>query len=79
NLDRFNSAVDTLVTRLESACHIVRLRAYFDDTCQVWCDSFLSYLSYTVTGNRHPIALPPCPMALDSFIGSVDFLPGFTP
>ncbi|KAB1512015.1 conjugal transfer protein TrbE [Photobacterium damselae] len=79
NLDRFNSAVDTLATRLESACHIERLRAYFDDTCQVWCDSFLSYLSYTVTGNWHPIALPPCPMALDSFIGSVDFLPGFTP
>ncbi|TFZ62412.1 conjugal transfer protein TrbE [Photobacterium damselae subsp. piscicida] len=79
NLETFNQAISTLTARLQDSFQLERLQAYFDDGIGVWCDSLLAYLNYTVTGTWHPIALPPCPMALDSFIGSVDFLPGFTP
>jgi type IV secretion system protein VirB4 len=79
NLGRFKQSIETLEGRLSSILHLERLKAYYDEKQALWFDSFLSYLNFTVTGRWHPIMLPPCPMALDSYIGSCDFLPDFTP
>ena len=42
-------------------------------------DKLLQYLHSTLTGLRHPINLPPCPMYLDAIIGGHEFWAGVIP
>jgi type IV secretion system protein VirB4 len=42
-------------------------------------DELLEYINFAMTGNRHPINLPPIPMYLDSYMGGYEFFGGVTP
>lgn len=77
NLERFQTKILSIEGMLRSELHLERLRSY--QSAGVWYDSFLSYLNFCVTGRWHPIQLPDCPMALDSYVGACDFWTGFTP
>ena len=79
NLSRFTQSLQNLISRLNSYLSITRLGAVYDKAANCYYDTMLSYLNFTVTGHWHPIRLPPCPMAIDSYIGCCDFLPDFTP
>lgn len=42
-------------------------------------DELLQYLNRTVTGEDHPINVPPCPMYLDAILGGRELWTGITP
>lgn len=42
-------------------------------------DELLEYINFAMTGNRHPVNLPPIPMYLDSYMGGYEFFGGVTP
>lgn len=42
-------------------------------------EQLLEYINYTITGDNHPIELPPIPMYLDSILGNSEFFGGVTP
>lgn len=42
-------------------------------------DDMLQYLHFCVTGENHPINIPPCPAYLDTLIGNADFYGGIEP
>lgn len=42
-------------------------------------DELLEFINYTITGERHPVNLPPIPMYMDSYIGCHNFFGGVTP
>lgn len=42
-------------------------------------DDFLSYVNFTITGEHHPVNLPPVGMYMDSYIGGQQFYSGVTP
>ena len=75
NLSRFKQSLQNLISRLNSYLSITRLGAVYDKAANCYYDTMLSYLNFTVTGHWHPIRLPPCPMAIDSYIGCCDFYP----
>lgn len=81
-LERFAATLAELEGRLSAHYRLTRLRASRAETPQgrerVY-DEFLAYLQWTITGERHPIQLPPCPMYLDAVIGGQDFVGGTVP
>lgn len=42
-------------------------------------DRLLQYINFTVTGDNHPIRLPPCPMYIDALLGWRNFQHGLAP
>ncbi len=42
-------------------------------------EELLQYLNLTITGDDHPVNLPPCPMFLDSLLGGRELWTGVTP
>jgi type IV secretion system protein VirB4 len=42
-------------------------------------EELLQYLNFAVSGDSHPINLPPCPMYLDSLLGGQELWTGVTP
>jgi type IV secretion system protein VirB4 len=81
-LDDFKGALVELEDALSAALTLQRM------TCRLYTDEFgqrhtrdqlLQYLHYCLTGNNHPINLPPCAMYIDSIIGGHDFWGGVTP
>lgn len=42
-------------------------------------DELLQFLNFCITGDEHPINLPPVPMYIDSIIGGREFRAGLTP
>lgn len=42
-------------------------------------EKLLEFINFALTGNKHPINLPPIPMYIDSYVGCQDFCGGVTP
>jgi type IV secretion/conjugal transfer VirB4 family ATPase len=55
---------------------IVKLNVHGEEIIQ---DQLLQYMHYSLTGNSHPINVPPCPMYLDAVIGGHEFWAGVIP
>jgi type IV secretion system protein TrbE len=81
-LNQFRRDIATFEDRLSGILRLERLRgrrAVAENGREtLFCD-LLSWLQYCVTGLRHPIAVPPCPMYLDSLVGGQDVFTGVTP
>lgn len=81
-LRQFKSALLEVEDRLSSVVDLNRMRGvpYTDETGHEHVnEQLLQYLHYSLTGNPHPINLPPCPMYLDSVIGGHEFWTGIVP
>ena len=81
-LGSFKQSIAELEDGLSGVVHLQRMRAvrYSDE----WGgehvnEEILQYLNFTITGEQHPINLPPCAMYLDSLLGGAEFRTGVTP
>lgn len=81
-LRNFNTAIADFTDRLSNVLTLQRLKTeVYEDAFgneQVH-DHFLSYLHHVISGDMHPIDLPPCPMYLDAVIGAQEFQTGIIP
>ena len=81
-LEKFQATLQELEGRLSAYYRLTRLRALKGPGVQgrerVY-DEFLAYLQWVITGERHRVMLPPCPMYLDAVIGGQDFVGGTVP
>lgn len=81
-LEKFQATLQELEGRLSAYYRLTRLRALKGPGVQgrerVY-DEFLAYLQWVITGERHRVMLPPCPMYLDAIIGGQDFVGGTVP
>lgn len=81
-LRNFNTTIADFTDRLSNVLTLQRLKtevyedAFGNEQVQ---DHFLSYLHYVISGDMHPIDLPPCPMYLDAVIGAQEFQTGIIP
>jgi len=81
-LRQFKSTLFEIEDRLSSVVQLNRMRGipYLDEAGREHInEQLLQYLHYTLTGNPHPINLPPCPMYLDAVIGGHEFWSGIVP
>ena len=81
-LRQFKAALLEIEDRLSSVVDLTRMRGipYVDeDSREHINEQLLQYLHYALTGQPHPINLPPCPMYLDAVIGGHEFWPGIVP
>jgi type IV secretion system protein VirB4 len=81
-LEQFRFALDELEDQLSGALVLRRLRGrpYEDEHGRAHvADLLLQYLHYAVSGQNHPVNLPPCPMYLDAVIGGHELWGGVTP
>lgn len=81
-LKQFKDAVNEMEDQFSSIFLLDRMRGeeYFDDFGRKHIrDGMLQYLHYCVTGDNHPINLPPVGMYLDTLIGNVEFYGGIAP
>lgn len=81
-LAEFKATVANLEDALSSVVSLKRLRGepYEDETGRQHVnDRLLQHLHFAVTGDNHPINLPPCPMYLDAVIGGREMWGGVTP
>lgn len=81
-LRQFKSALLEIEDRLSSVLDLTRMMGvpYVDEDGREHVnDQLLQYLHYSLTGNPHPINLPPCPMYLDAIIGGHEFWSGIVP
>jgi len=81
-LRQFKSALLEIEDRLSSVVDLSRMQGvpYLDEAGREHInDQLLQYLHYALTGNPHPINLPPCPMYLDAVIGGHEFWSGIRP
>ena len=78
-LTQFNERLIEIEGQLSSVLRLTRLRgeSFVDEYGERQTrDHLLAHLSACITGRRHPILLPPCPMYLDAVIGGHDFWTG---
>lgn len=81
-LRQFKSALLEIEDRLSSVLDLNRMQGipYVDEDGREHInDQLLQFLHYSLTGNPHPINLPPCPMYLDAVIGGHEFWSGIVP
>lgn len=81
-LAQFKSALLEIEDRLSSVLDLNRMKGipYTDEAGREHInDQLLQFLHYSLTGNPHPINLPPCPMYLDAVIGGHEFWTGIVP
>lgn len=81
-LAQFKSALIEIEDRLSSVLTLNRMKGipYTDEAGREHInDPLLQFLHYSLTGNPHPINLPPCPMYLDAVIGGHEFWTGIVP
>lgn len=81
-LRQFKSALLEIEDRLSSVLSLTRMQGvpYVDESGREHInDQLLQFLHYALTGNPHPINLPPCPMYLDAVIGGHEFWSGIVP
>jgi type IV secretion system protein VirB4 len=81
-LRQFKSALLEIEDRLSSVLDLNRMQGipYLDEDGREHInDQLLQFLHYSLTGNPHPINLPPCPMYLDAVIGGHEFWSGIVP
>lgn len=75
----FKRRIKALEDNLSTVLSMERLRGHKvvqEDGTEIIEDDLLSYLQFCITGIAHPVALPPCPMYLDSILGGQDFYTG---
>lgn len=78
----FKGALAELEDALRSELTIERMvaRRYTDEFGRSHeNDELLQFLNFCVTGDDHPVNLPPVPMYIDSIIGGREFRSGLTP
>lgn len=81
-LRQFKAALFEIEDRLSSVIQLKQMKgvSYTDEFGREHIyDQLLQHLHYALTGYAHPIHLPPCPMYLDSVIGSYEFWSGIVP
>ncbi len=75
-VEAFKSAIADVEDTLSACVRLRRLRSRrsANETGHTFVeDELLSHLNACITGQDHPIALPPVPMYLDSILGGQDF------
>lgn len=78
----FKQQLDELEDALSGCLRIQRMlgRRYTDsDGIEHVNEELLQYLNYCITGENHPINLPPIPMYIDAMLGGQDLFTGMTP
>lgn len=81
-LDKFKRDINDLGASLANTLKISRMHGmrYVDEWGKSHInDQLLQYLNFSITGNFHPINIPPCPMYLDAVIGCQELWGGVTP
>lgn len=81
-LETFRRECDIFQMRLSTVLNMKRLGSRTveeEDGRKTTYDDFLSWLHFCVTGVRQPIALPPCPMFIDSLVGGQEMWSGVVP
>ena len=81
-MEKFQTVMGELEGRLSSHYRLSRLQAVKVVGAQGRervNDELLAYLHWAITGERHPVQLPSCPMYLDAMIGAQDFVGGTAP
>jgi len=81
-LNYFKQRVDEIQSNLSSVISLKRMRGvpYIgEDNQEHVNEELLSYINRCVTGESHPINLPPIPMYLDTLLGNQEFWAGLTP
>jgi type IV secretion system protein VirB4 len=81
-LEVFRRRIAELEDALSAVFELQRLRGvrYVDEFgTEHVSDDLLQYLNRTITGDDHPINVPPCPMYLDAVLGAREFWTGLMP
>jgi type IV secretion system protein VirB4 len=81
-LEQFKQQIFELEDSLSGVVRLQRMRGnrYVDESgAQHVNEELLQYLNFVITGDEHPINLPPCTMYIDALLGGRDFWPGVTP
>jgi len=83
HLDKFKLACNEFEGTMSSVCRMYRLFGHdrvvdIHGTVEIQDDQ-LSYINHCITGNHHPINLPPIPMYLDAVLGGQEFFTGLRP
>jgi type IV secretion system protein TrbE len=80
-VNQFKEVVATFESHLSGVVSLQRMQSYTiadqEGNCTTYC-RFLQYLHYCISGQDHPIVLPPCPMFLDGIIGDHEFYGGLS-
>ncbi len=83
NISYFVNSCREFESSMSAVCKLVRLKGEkivvdIHGTEEIH-DNQLRFIHRCITGNDHPITLPPVPMYLDRVIGGQDFLSGLVP
>lgn len=81
-INQFKRAIADFENRLSIGLSLKRLKSYQvtnEDGSISTYDNYLSWIQECITGDKHPIQLPPCPMYLDSLVGGKEFWAGIVP
>ena len=81
-LEFFKQQIGELEDSLSGVVRLQRMRGnpYVDESGERHVnEELLQYLNFVITGDEHPINLPPCPMYIDALVGGRDFWSGITP
>ena len=81
-LDSFKLQIAELEDALSTIVRLRRMQGvrYQDEYGQQHVnEELLQYLNYTITGENHPVNLPPCPMYIDALLGGQELWTGVTP
>lgn len=81
-LRNFKAGINEFIDRISSVIEIYRLNGerYHDELGREHIyDHFLTHIHHIITGQRHGIELPDCPMYLDAVIGGQEFFTGVIP
>lgn len=81
-LKQFKDAIFEIEDQFGAIFMLERMqgKAYIDDFGREHIrDGMLQYLHFCVTGENHPVNLPPVSMYLDTIIGNVEFYGGIAP
>lgn len=81
-VNQFRTSLVEIEEGLSSVIRLQRLLSYKvqDEEGETHvADELLQYINGTITGDFHPVKLPPCPMYLDAMLGMQDFATGVQP
>ena len=81
-LNYFKQRVDEIQGNLSQVITLDRMKSISyvgEDNQEHTNDELLSYINRCITGESHPINLPPVPMYLDAILGNQEFWAGLTP
>ncbi|NQY75520.1 MAG: VirB4 family type IV secretion/conjugal transfer ATPase [Candidatus Margulisbacteria bacterium] len=81
-LEQFKSQLMEFEDRLSGVISVQRMKgeSVTDESGKTHIqDQLLQYLQFCLTGDNHPVNLPPCPMYIDSILGGTPFYSGITP